>query len=163
VDFSQNKVKKIILTLEIAEFKIKNWCAYQERSQNEVRLKLFDFGLNETDVETLISKLINENFLNEERFSVAFAGGKFRIKRWGKNKIKFELRRHKVSEYCINKALNSLNHDDYLIILESVLEKKIKQIKSSNSQKTFFTVLNYAISRGFERDIVTEKLNKLLN
>jgi regulatory protein len=162
VDFKEHKVKKILLTPEMAEHKIKLWCAYQERSQNETRQKLYEYGLHKEDVEQIISNLISENFLNEERFALALAGGKFRIKHWGKVKIKIELRRHKISDYSINKALNSINDDDYLNTITSVLEKKVRQTKSKDKQKLFYSVLNYAVSRGFERDLVTEQINKLL-
>ena len=162
MDFSEHKVKKLLLTPEMAEHKIKLWCAYQERSQNETRQKLYEYGLQKDDIELIISNLIGENFLNEERFALALAGGKFRIKHWGKVKIKIELRRHKISEYSINKALNSINDDDYLNTITSVLEKKVRQTKSKDKQKLFYAVLNYAVSRGFERDLVTEQINKLL-
>ncbi len=162
MDFSEHKVKKLLLTPEMAKLKIEQWCAYQERSQNETRRKLYEYGLHEQDVEQIISGLISENFLNEERFALALAGGKFRIKHWGKIKIKIELRKHKISDYSITKALNTINDDDYLKIITLVLEKKIRQTKSKDKQKLFYGTLNYAVSRGFERDLVTEQLNKLL-
>ncbi|MBA3682760.1 MAG: RecX family transcriptional regulator [Bacteroidetes bacterium] len=146
----------------MAEHKIKQWCAYQERSQNETRYKLYEYGLKEIEVEEVISKLISENFLNEERFAMALAGGKFRIKHWGKIKIKIELKKHKISDYSINKALKSIDGDDYINILTLVLEKKIRQTKVKEKQKLFYAVLNYAVSRGFERDLASEQLNKIL-
>lgn len=162
MDFSEHKVKKLLLTPEMAKLKIEQWCAYQERSQNETRRKLYEYGLHEQDVEQIISGLISENFLNEERFALALAGGKFRIKHWGKIKIKIELRKHKISDYSITKALNTINDDDYLKTITLVLEKKLRQTKSKDKQKLFYGTLNYAVSRGFERDLVTEQLNKLL-
>lgn len=146
----------------MAEHKIKQWCAYQERSQNETRYKLYEYGLKELEVEEIISKLISENFLNEERFAMALAGGKFRIKHWGKIKIKIELKKHKISDYSINKALKSIEGDDYINMLTLVLEKKIIQTKVKEKQKLFYTVLNYAVSRGYERDLASDQLNKLL-
>jgi len=162
VDFKERKVKKLLLSPEMAEHKIKLWCAYQERSHNETRLKLYDFGLFKDDVELIISKLIEENYINEERFALALAGGKFRIKHWGKIKIKIELRRHKISDYSINKALNAIEDTDYIKTIILVLEKKLRLTKSTNKQKLFYSVLGYAVSRGFERDLVNEQLNKLL-
>ena len=162
MDFKEHKVKKLLLSPEIAEQKIKSWCAYQERSQNETRFKLKEYGLFDEDVEQIISKLISENYLNEERFAIALAGGKFRIKNWGKIKIKIELRKHKISDYLINKALTAINDEDYLNVIGNVLEKKIKQIKVKDKQKLFYLALNYLVSRGFERDLVIEQLNKLL-
>ncbi len=146
----------------MAEHKIKQWCAYRERSQNETRYKLYEYGLKEVEVEDIISKLISENFLNEERFAMALAGGKFRIKHWGKIKIKIELKKHKISDYSINKALKSIDGDDYINMLTLVLEKKIRQTKVKEKQKLFYAVLNYAVSRGYERDLASDQLNKLL-
>lgn len=162
MDFSEHKVKKLLLSPEMAEHKIKQWCAYQERSQNETRYKLYEYGLKEVEVEEIVSKLISENFLNEERFAMALTGGKFRIKHWGKVKIRIELKKHKISDYSINKALKAIEDDDYINILTLVLEKKIRQTKIKEKQKLFYSVLNYAVSRGFERDLATDQLNKLL-
>jgi len=146
----------------MAEYKIKQWCAYQERSQNETRYKLYEYGLKETEADEIISKLISENFLNEERFAMALAGGKFRIKHWGKVKIRIELKKHKISDYSINKALKVIGDDDYINILTLVLEKKIRQTKEKDKQKLFYTVLKYAQSRGFEGDLVTDQLKQIL-
>ncbi|MEO6304165.1 MAG: regulatory protein RecX [Bacteroidia bacterium] len=162
MDFSEHKVKKLLLTPEMAEHKIKQWCAYQERSQNETRRKLWEYRLSEKTIEHIISNLIAENFLNDERFALALAGGKFRIKHWGKIKIKMELRKHKISEYSIIKALKSIDGDDYINILTLVLEKKIRQTKAKDKQKLYYSTLNYAVSKGFESDLAKEELNKLL-
>src|SRR3954468_25072028 len=93
--------------------KIRKYCAYQERSQQEVRDKLYALGLHRREVEQIISQLVTENYLNEERFAIAYAGGKFRMKQWGRNKIKAALQQKKVSDYCIRKALNEINEKDY--------------------------------------------------
>jgi regulatory protein len=155
------KVSKIKLSQGDAFHKIKNWCAYQERSQHETRQKLYAYGLHEEAVEEIISNLIGENFLNEERFAMAFASGKFRIKQWGKNKIKIELRKHKTSDYCMNKALKSIDPDEYLKTITKVIEKKKKLLKSGDTRKQFYSILNYLVSRGFESDLVVEQLKEL--
>src|SRR5688572_30698423 len=110
----EHKVTKIKLSAEAACHKIKNWCAYQERSHRDTREKLFQYGLSSEEVETIISELVEENYLNEERFAIAYAGGKFRIKHWGNYKIKAGLKYHQVSDYSINKALKSILREDYL-------------------------------------------------
>ncbi len=156
------KVTKINLSSDKAQYKIKNWCAYQERSQHETRQKLFDYGLFSEDVENIISKLIEENFLNEQRFSLAFASGKFNIKHWGRNKIKNELKKHRVTDYCISLALKSIEINEYELIINKVIKKKLKLLKTNNSQKNKYIVLQYLISRGFESDIVLATLNKHL-
>lgn len=154
---------KLNITPFIAIEKIKNWCAYQERSHSDARQKLKGYGLDEEQIDSIIADLISENYLNEERFARAFTSGKLRIKHWGKTKIKMGLRQHKISDICINTALKSIDGDEYEIILKKVLEKKIKLTKGSDKRKIFYSVLNYAVSRGFETDLAKEQLNILLN
>jgi regulatory protein len=102
--FEEKKPKKK-LTPNQALIKAQMSCAYQERCQQEIRDKLYEWGLHSNEVENIIADLISTNFLNEERFAKAFAGGKFRIKKWGKVKIKIELKKRKISDYCIRKGL----------------------------------------------------------
>ncbi|MCW3075487.1 MAG: regulatory protein RecX [Bacteroidetes bacterium] len=157
------KSKEKIITPLVALEKMKNWCAYQERSQNEVRQKLFEFKLEEEQVEWIISELVTEKFLNDERFAIAYAGGKFRIKHWGRNKIKMGLKHHKISDYCISKALKSIEEQAYEKILIKVIEKKLRLTKTTDKRKKQYEVINYAISRGFESDLVIEQLKLILN
>lgn len=157
-----SKPPEKIITPLIAFEKMKSWCAYQERSQNEVRQKLYEYRLEPEAVDSIIIDLIEEKFLNEERFAMAFASGKFRIKHWGRNKIKMGLKQHRVSDYCIKKALKSIDGDEYEKILERVLEKKIRLTKGSDSKKKYYAVLNYAMARGFESDLIIEQLKLLL-
>jgi regulatory protein len=151
------------ITPFVAIEKIKNWCAYQERSQNETRSKLLEYGLSTEEADNIITELIAENFLNEERFATAFASGKFRIKHWGRNKIKSGLKFHRVSDYCIKKALADIDENEYESTLVKVMEKKLKQTKAGDSRKKYYTVLNYMVSRGFESDLVIEQLKLILN
>lgn len=162
MDFQEHKVKKIKHSPEAAYLKIQNWCAYQERSQNETRFKLLEYGLSLEEADQLISKLITENFLNEERFATALARGKFRIKYWGKNKIRLELKKHRVSDYCINKAMKEIDPDEYDKTIGDLLGKKLLMTGTSDRKKAFYTTLKYLVSRGFESDLVTQQLNLLL-
>lgn len=157
------KISPKKLTPLVALEKMKNWCAYQERSQFEVRNKLFEYGIFNEEAENIISQLIQENFLNEERFALAFARGKFRIKRWGKIKIKLELKQHKVSEYCISKALKQIDGNEYFATLEKIIEKKTKEIKESNKIKKQYKIIKYAMSRGYEQDIIMDAIKNLEN
>ncbi len=141
-----------------AFIKMQSWCAYQERSQQECRDKLYSWGLWPDAVENIISELISQNFLNEERFAIAFAGGKFRVKKWGRVKIKVELKQKKVPDVCIKKALSLINEDDYLTTLKVVLEKKARELKEKNSVKRHYKLLQYAYSRGFEQDLIIDVL-----
>jgi regulatory protein len=156
------KVRKIKLSQAQALEKIKNWCAYQERYHQETRNKLYDLGLHKEEVEECIAQLVSENFLNEERFATAFAGGKFRIKNWGKNKIKTELRLRKISDYSINKALKTINEDDYLNVLHKVVFKKWRITNEKNEQKKIFKTMQYVISRGFESSLVNDCIKQLI-
>ncbi|MFN0082492.1 MAG: regulatory protein RecX [Ferruginibacter sp.] len=147
---------------EKAVGKIKHYCAYQERSHAEVKKKLYGFGLYKNEVELLMSQLIEENYLNEERFALAFAGGKFRIKHWGKTKIKIELKLRQVSDYSIKKALAQIDEDDYLKTLQKIAAEKLATLKS---EKNIFTkkskLQNYLVSKGFEFNLVAEILKGL--
>jgi regulatory protein len=100
------------LTKEQALQKLKHYCAYQERCHSEVRDKLFSLGVYKKHHDDLIAALIAENYLNEERFAVAYAGGKWRIQHWGRVKIKYELKQKQISDYCIKKALKQIDEED---------------------------------------------------
>jgi regulatory protein len=106
-------LQKKYLTKEEALQKAKQYCAYQERSHHDVVQKLWDLGVRKAEHDEIISALIEEDYLNEERFAVQYAGGKFRMKDWGRKKIYYGLKEKQVSAYCISKALKSINEDDY--------------------------------------------------
>lgn len=154
--------KKQNLTPQQALQKAKHYCAYQERCHSEVKEKLYSFGLNKNEAEETISKLIEENYLNEERFALQFTGGKFRIKKWGRLKIKYELKKKQVSEYCIRKALAAINDADYEAAFEKNMEDKLKTLRS---EKNIFIkkrkLQDYLMQKGFEMDMISEALNKL--
>lgn len=143
--------------------KIKNWCAYQERSQQEVRNKLYEFGLHSEDVENAIVYLIENNFLNEERFATVFASGKFRIKKWGRIKIKLELKQRRINDYCINKALKQIDGNEYFATLEKIIERKFREEKETNKIKKQYKVIKYAMSRGYEQDLIMDAIKSLEN
>jgi regulatory protein len=132
--------------------KIKHYCSYQERSHAEVKEKLYGFGLRKTEVEELISKLIEENYLNEERFSESFARGHFRMKQWGKVKIKYELKQKQVSEYNIQRALSSIEEEEYLKTLKKLAETKWKSIKTPgvNVYTRLAKTTSYLMQKGYE-------------
>jgi regulatory protein len=143
--------------------KAENYCAYQERSQQEVRDKLYEWGLYPNQVENIITRLIENNFLNEARFAVAYATGKFRQKGWGKIKIKQGLKLKKVSEPLIKKALNSIDGDDYLQMLNRIIEKKSATITEKAAYKRRYKLQQYAMSRGFEGDLVSDVLKEMVD
>jgi len=139
--------------------KARKYCSYQERSQQEVRDKLYELGLHRNEVEQCIAQLVSENYLNEQRFAIAYAGGKFRIKQWGRIKIKLALKQKNVSEYCIRKALEEISNKDYKTTLSKILSSKSKEVKEKNPLKRKYKIAQYAISRGFEPEMVWEVMN----
>ncbi|MFM6954405.1 MAG: regulatory protein RecX [Sphingobacteriaceae bacterium] len=150
--------KRRPLSPEKAHAKAQAYCAYQERSQQEVRDKLYDWGLHSTQVEQLISTLIQDNFLNEERFALVFAQGKLRIKGWGRVKIKQALKFKRVPDKLIQKALKSLDYDEYEQKLLAVYNKKERLLSEKDAFKRRYKLQQYLISRGFETDLITEVL-----
>lgn len=149
-----DKEKTYNFDKKTALLKAGNWCAYQERSQQEVRDKLYEWNLVKNDVEEIIAKLIAENYLNEERFAFAYVSGKFNIKHWGKIKIKQGLKLKKVPDKIIQKALNSIDDDQYVATLKSLYEKKQLLEREKNETKRRFKLLNYLHSKGFEKDLI---------
>ncbi len=143
------------LTPQQALPKLKQYCAYQERCHSEVKEKLYSYGVFRNDAEEIISKLIEENYLNEERFAIHFAGGKFRIKQWGKVKIKYELKQKAVSEYCIKKALKAIDDAEYKKVLYKLAALKLKTLKG---EKNIFIkkrkLQDHLLQKGFETDLV---------
>ncbi len=147
------------LTKEQALQKAKHYCAYQERCHSEVKEKLYGFGLWKVDVEDLLSTLIEEDYLNEERFAVQFAGGRFRLKQWGRVKIKYELKQKKISEYLIKKALKEIDEDDYLKTLKKLFEQKKKQL---STEKNLFIrkrkLQGFLLHKGYELQLIADLL-----
>ena len=160
MDFEDKKPKKK-LTPNQATIKAQLSCAYQERCQQEMRDKLYEWGLYSNDVENIIANLISDNFLNEERFAKAYAGGKFRIKKWGRVKIKIELKKRKISDYCIKKGLQEIDEDEYIKTLKSILVKKLKENPKGKEQIRNYKAAQYAISRGYEGDLVWEEIKRI--
>ena len=146
--------KYIKLTPSQALIKAANYCAYQERCHNEVLEKLSEWGIWGIDAQEILLTLIEQNYLNEERFAIAFAGGKFRVKHWGKVKIKLELKQRDISEYCLNKALNEISDQDYLHTLNEQIDKKWAETKDKNLLSKRAKVARYVIGKGFEQDLI---------
>ena len=142
--------------------KIKQYCAYQERCHMEVREKLYSFGLHKSEVDEIISTLITENYLNEERFAIHFAGGKFRMKQWGKIKIKQALKNKQVSEYCIRKALKEIDNNEYRQTFFKLAEQKLKTLKQ---EKNIFIkkrkLQDFLMQKGYEREMITDAIKNM--
>lgn len=146
--------------VEAALQKIAHYCAYQERCHQETRDKLYGYGLYPSEVEAVISKLIEENYLNEERFAAAYAGGKFRINQWGRNKIKYSLQQKRVSSYCISLALKSLDIDHYETQLAKLAEDKWALLKNEmNIYSRKKKLMAYMMQKGYESNLVSQWLS----
>ncbi|MEO6902137.1 MAG: regulatory protein RecX [Bacteroidia bacterium] len=156
MDVAEKAKKK--LSPAQALLKAQATCAYQERCQQEMRDKLYEWGLYTDAVENIIADLITTNFLNEERFAKAYAGGKFRIKKWGRIKIKLELKKRKLSDYCIKKALQEINEDDYLLTIKQLAAKKSKEIKGGKPHVRTYKIVQYIASKGFEQSLIWDVL-----
>ncbi|MCU0439753.1 MAG: RecX family transcriptional regulator [Raineya sp.] len=158
----QKKVKKAV-SVKGAITKMAAFCAYQERSQQEVREKLYsEYMLDSEEIEFVIAELIGQNFINEERFAKVFVGSKFRVKKWGKLKIKQALRKYQLSTYCINQGLAEITDEEYEKTILEVLKKKNKQVAEPNFLKRKQKLLQYATSKGYEMDIVLDLLDSIL-
>ena len=150
-------------TKDQAYQKLKHYCGYQERCHLEVKEKAYSFGLRKNEVEELTSKLIEEDYLNEERFAVAFARGKFKMKQWGKVKIAYELKQKRVSGYCLNKALKEIDDDAYLKAVERMAADKWRSVKGVGVNKfvKLAKTRDYLLQKGFESSLINAQLQQL--
>lgn len=149
------------LTKEQALQKLRHYCAYQERSHSEVRDKLYQLGVWKKEHDEIIASLIEDNYLNEERFAIAFAGGKFRMKQWGRVKIRYELKQKQVSEYSIKKALKVIDEEEYEKLLRKLAEEKHGNLKSEQYLIRKKKTQDYLMQKGFEPEMITRILNEL--
>ena len=155
-------VSKKYHTKEQALQKAKHYCGYQERCHSEVKEKLYSMGLYKQQAEECIAQLIEENYLNEERFAQQFAGGKFRMKQWGRVKIRYELKQKQVSEYCVKKGLKEIDEEDYLRVLKKLTFEKWATVKT---EKNIFIKLrktqDYLMQKGYEHELIKQALKML--
>jgi regulatory protein len=143
-----------VYDLQIAKEKIQAYCAYQERCHQEVTKKLKSWGLIPDAVDMLIGDLMEFNFLSEERYARSFARGKFRIKKWGRIKIRIELKKREIYSKCIEFAMEEIDADDYYDTLKEVLQKKSRLEKETHPYKRKAKLTRYLVSRGFEYDLI---------
>ena len=135
--------------------KTRLYCASQERSHAEVKQKLHSYGLGKNDVEQILSQVIEEDYLNEERFAAAYARGKFRMKQWGRIKIRYELKQKRVSEYCIKKAMKEIEEEEYAKTLRKLLEGKLMDLKTEkNALIRKKKAVDYLLQKGYEMEMI---------
>ncbi len=152
----------MIYTVEMAINKMESYCLYQERCHQEVENKLRTLKLGSQIKESVMLHLLENDFLNEERFSKAFARGKFRIKKWGKQRIKREFKARNISEYNIISGLAEIAEDEYLKTFEELAFKRYSEIKETNIYKKRKKIADYLLYRGWESDMVYNKVLELV-
>lgn len=157
----ENKPKKY-LTKEQGLQKLQRYCAYQDRCHQEVRSKLIQLGIYGDKLEEVIVELIEENFLNEERFARSYARGKFRFKCWGRMRITRELKSRKISDYLIRKAMEEIPENEYQQALYNFLERKLPTVKAKNEFERKQKLAAYAQRRGFESEYIWNTVNQLI-
>ncbi len=150
------------LTIEQAIKKLEYYCAYQERCHQDVENKLRSMKLSAGYKETVMLHLLENDFLNEERFAKAFVRGKFRIKKWGKGRIEKELKTRNISEYNIRSGLKEISESDYLKSFNELAKKRILQINETNVYKKRKKLADYLLYRGWESDLVYNKVIELV-
>lgn len=150
------------LSKEQALQKIQQYCTYQERCHSEVKEKLYTYGLRKADTEELISFLIENNYLNEERFAIQYAGGKFRIKHWGRKKIQYELQQKQVSSYNIKSALKEIGTEQYTATLIKLAETKWQSLTGESFLSRQVKTSNYLLQKGYELTLISETIKNLV-
>jgi len=148
-------------TVDEAKRKLEYYCSYQERCHYEVVEKLRSMNMIPQVVDTIVVHLIENNFLNEERFAQSFARGKHHIKKWGKIRIVNELKFRNISKYNIEKALKEITPEDYQKTFHEAAEKQWDSIAEKNPQKKKKKFCDYFLRKGFESHLIFEKLNDL--
>lgn len=162
--FHESRIQYLVSSITPAQAlgKIQKYCAYQERSHQEVKYKLQSYGLSSDEVDEIISRLITDNFVNEERFAKAFAGGKFRMKKWGRNKIEHELESLGLTKNCIARGLKEIDSSDYNKTLRILLKKKAEELSEENLFAKRNKVARFAISKGYEPELVWEMVKEMV-
>ncbi|MCD4773355.1 MAG: RecX family transcriptional regulator [Bacteroidales bacterium] len=142
--------------------KMQNYCSYQERSFFDVKSKLINWNVQEKVIDEIINELVKDNYLDEERYAKAYAGGKFRISKWGKNKIINELNKKQIPDIYIQIGLQEIDDVEYFNTLKEVISKKDATLNVSDPEKRMNRLANYAVSKGYSRGIVWKVLNQTI-
>lgn len=151
------------LTKEQALQKLRQYCAYQERSHSEVKQKLWDLGVWRTDHDEMITSLIEDDYLNEERFAKAFVGGKFRMKDWGRKKIYYGLKEKGISDYLIKLAMKEIDEEQYQKTLAELAEKRYESLKGEQYLLRRKKTVDYLLQKGYEPELVNSVVKLLGN
>lgn len=150
-------------TVKEATLKLMQFCAYRDRSQKEVEDKLLEMRMIPAAREEIVMKLMQEGFLNEERFARSFVRGKFRIKKWGRIRIKQELKLKDISAPIIRLAMEEIDDKKYYSTLCDLAEKKLNLLKEPNHFKLRKKLSDHLLRKGYEANLVYEVTSNLLN
>ncbi|KAA0989989.1 regulatory protein RecX [Dyadobacter aurulentus] len=140
--------------------KAASYCVYQERTQEEVRQRLRKWNVWGDEADEIIAELISQNYLSEERFAKTFAGGKFRVKNWGRIKIKQELQRRGISKYSLDQGMAEIKDETYIATLKQLLEKKKALLERTETNPLVLKqkLARYALAKGYESELVWKEL-----
>ncbi|SDG98102.1 regulatory protein [Dyadobacter soli] len=143
--------------------KAASYCAYQERTQDEVKQRLKKWNVWGDEADEIIAELISMNYLSEERFAKTYAGGKFRVKNWGRMKIRQELNRRGLSTYSIEKGMNEIGDEDYVAGLRELLAKKRNLLSKTETDpfKLKQKLARFALGKGYESELVWKEIGEL--
>ena len=152
-------MQKKYLTKEQAIQKLRHYCSYQERSHSEAVQKLWDLGVRKAEHDEIVSSLIEDDYLNEERFAIQFVGGKFRLKDWGRKKIYYGLKEKGVSDYIIKRAMKEIDDEVYRKTLQELAEKKFELLKGEQYMVRKKKTMDYLMQKGYEPELISGVVN----
>ena len=147
---------------EIAMKRAASFCAESERNVAEVERKLRKWGVDDDDIDSIIDRLKSDDFLNEERYCRAYINDRFKLNHWGKVKIRYELGKRDVDRQYIDAALADIDDDEYIEVLKEVVEAKRRTLKDTDTYSASAKILRYALTRGFESDIVSKVIKDFI-
>ena len=155
-------IEKKYFSIEEIKRKLERYCAYQDRCHKEIETKLREFVLIEEAKNQIILHLMEHDFVNEERFSKSFARGKFRIKKWGKQRIVRELKQRSVSEYNIKTALKEIDEEKYIATIYEIAERRNAIITEENPYKRKKKLSDFLMRKGYEYDLIYATIKDVL-
>ena len=159
IDKTMISKKDKAYTVDQIKAKMEHYCAYQDRCHYDVEKKMREFFLIPEAKDEILLSLMNDKFLNEERFAKSFARGRFRIKHWGKRKIVQELKKRNISEYLIKEGLKEIDTSEYYTTIETLIEKKKTSVKAKNDYELRNKLISFMLNKGYEYELVNEVLN----
>ena len=156
-------LKKTVFTVDEIKRKLEQYCVYQDRYHKEVEQKMREYNLIPEAKELILLSLMQDNFLNEERFAKSFARGKFRIKNWGKQRIVRELKFKDISPYNIKTALKEIDETEYLNTIYRITENRNEVISEPNYYKRKKKLVDFLMRKGFENELIFKTVNEVLS